>query len=83
MENREMETEVLDCINSYMPDAKITDINESLINIGLSSVEIMEIICQVEDKFSVIFTDSDLRSIRNGNDIVACLRRLSSISNNS
>lgn len=83
MENKEMEAIVLDCVNSYILESKVTDINEPLINMGLNSVEIMDIICQLEDKFSVVFSDSDLRSIRKGNDIVACIRRLSGVSDNS
>lgn len=78
-----MEAIVLDCVNSYILESKVTDINEPLINMGLNSVEIMDIICQLEDKFSVVFSDSDLRSIRKGNDIVACIRRLSGVSDNS
>ncbi len=83
MENKEMEAIFLDCVNSYILESKVTDINEPLINMGLNSVEIMDIICQLEDKFSVVFSDSDLRSIRKGNDIVACIRRLSGVSDNS
>lgn len=77
MTDREWEKEVLNCINGYTKESKVTDINEPLINTGLSSVEIMEIICQLEDKFSLVFTDGDFSNIRTGNDIVLCLKRLS------
>ena len=64
-------------VNQLAEAGTVVNVDSDLVDdVGLSSIEIMELIEQLEDSYDISFPLNDLAEIRTINDMVAELERL-------
>jgi acyl carrier protein len=78
MEKREdYAVRLTELVNRLAEDGTDVDVDSDLVDdVGLSSIEIMELIEQLEDTYDISFPLNDLAEIRTINDMVKELERL-------
>jgi len=78
MEKREdYAVRLTELVNQLAEEGTVVDVDSDLVDdVGLSSVEIMELIEQLEDAYDISFPLNDLAEIRTINDMVKELERL-------
>ncbi len=64
-------------VNQLAEDGVVVEFDSDLVDdVGLSSIEIMEVIEQLEDEFDISFPLNDLAEIRTITDLAAEVERL-------
>ena len=78
MEKREdYAVRLTELVNQLAEEGTVVDVDSDLVDdVGLSSIEIMELIEQLEDAYDISFPLNDLAEIRTINDMVKELERL-------
>jgi len=78
MENREdYAVRLTELVNQLAEAGTFVDVDSDLVDdVGLSSIEIMELVEQLEDEYDISFPLNDLAEIRTINDMVKELERL-------
>ena len=78
MENREdYAVRLTELVNRLAEAGTFVDVDSDLVDdVGLSSIEIMELVEQLEDEYDISFPLNDLAEIRTINDMVKELERL-------
>lgn len=67
------EQDIYESIINIFPEKKI-DLKASFSEMELSSMEIMEIICMIEEKYEINVKDEDLDKIRNIESLIMCIK---------
>ncbi|HTO57679.1 MAG TPA: acyl carrier protein [Pseudomonadales bacterium] len=78
MEKREdYAVRLTELVNRLAEAGTVVDVDSDLVDdVGLSSIEIMELVEQLEDAYDISFPLNDLAEIRTINDMVKELERL-------
>jgi acyl carrier protein len=78
MEKREdYAVRLTELVNQIAEEGTVVDVDSDLVDdVGLSSIEIMELVEQLEDAYDISFPLNDLAEIRTINDMVKELERL-------
>jgi len=78
MEKREnYAVRLTELVNQLAEEGTVVDVDSDLVDdVGLSSIEIMELVEQLEDEYDISFPLNDLAEIRTINDMVKELERL-------
>ena len=78
MEKREdYAVRLTELVNQLAEEGTVVDADSDLVDdVGLSSIEIMELVEQLEDAYDISFPLNDLAEIRTINDMVKELERL-------
>jgi acyl carrier protein len=78
MEKREdYAVRLTELVNQLAEEGTVVDVDSDLVDdVGLSSIEIMELVEQLEDAYDISFPLNDLAEIRTINDMVKELERL-------
>jgi len=78
MEKREdYAVRLTELVNQLAEAGTVVDVDSDLVDdVGLSSIEIMELVEQLEDAYDISFPLNDLAEIRTINDMVKELERL-------
>lgn len=70
MDRKSIRENIVHIIGKWIQDINKDNMQVNFSLIGLNSVEIMEIICLVEEHFLINFTYEDIDKVRSINDIV-------------
>ena len=67
-----MQDKIIDFIRDYgnLNDMLITSDSKLTLDLGLSSFELIEMCCQIEEKFGIEISEENMLHIRTINDIV-------------
>ena len=78
MEKREdYAVRLTELVNQLAEEGTVVDVDSDLVDdVGLSSIEIMELVEQLEDEYDISFPLNDLAEIRTINDMAKELERL-------
>ena len=61
--------------NQDLQDIEITGESQLVRDLGLSSFDLVEMCCQLEETFDIVINDDDMVSIVTINDLVGCLQK--------